>query len=163
MTSRLRGLEHRIATTSWISCRQPRYATASRLVRQGEQLYGSCKPHQGAPKDPGAFLGANVCHTGQEVSDRLHIYQGSQEGTTEAGPAVLFPHAGGERQSRHGGHGWSAAWEYVPLDTAALDGVDEALPGHQSVPRDCRRSCHALAHLSGAQPRTAQRTRASDD
>ena len=50
-----------------------------------------------------------------------------------------------------------------PLDTAALDGVDEALPGHHSVPRDFRGSRHALAYHSGAKPRTPQRTGTSND
>src|SRR5205814_8196652 len=119
--------------------------------------------YQDVQQDTGTFLGTNVCHTSQEVSHGLHVYQSSQEGTAEAGLAVLLPYAGGERQSCHGGYGRSTPREYVPLDTAALDGVDEALPGYQSVPRDCRRPRHAPAYLRGAQPRTSQRPGASDD
>src|SRR5437879_1968021 len=125
--------------------------------------YGSYQPYQGVQQDPGTFLGTNVCYASPEVSHGLQVYQSSQEGTAEAGLAVLLPHAGGERQSCHGGYGRSTPREYVPLDTAALDGVDEALPGHQSVPRDCRRPRHALAYLSGAQPRTSQWPGAADD
>src|SRR3954454_21987516 len=78
--------------------------TRSRALLRGtdERRYGfePRKHHEGPPEDPGAVLGADVRRAGRQVPDRLHVREGAQEGSAQAGPALLLPDGGGEGQPR---------------------------------------------------------------
>src|SRR4051794_23178606 len=78
---------------------RPRGEVSSRAPRRGDHACSgdpAPEPDEDPRQDPGAVLGSDVRIAGQQVSDRLHVREGAQEGSDEAGPPLLLPDGGGE-------------------------------------------------------------------
>ena len=78
-------------------------------------------------------LDAELRSGGDDLPDRLQDLEGSSR-SDETGAAFLFPDAGRKGQSRLRRARCGVARRHVPQCGAALDRVDEAVPGDHSVP-----------------------------
>ena len=136
----------------------------SHPFRQGRKPHHEqSQHHEGSQQDPGAVLGPDLRGAGRQVPDRLHVREGSEEGSAQAGPALVLPDGGGEGQPRLRRDGRRHPRQHVPPGPGALDGVAEALPLDHPVPRDLRRAGDAAGHQRGPEPRGPQRPGHPDD
>src|SRR5258705_5885780 len=134
-----------------------------RRERYGGSRNKTAKPDQDPRQDPGAVVGSDLCDTGRQIPDRLHVREGTEEGPHEAGPPVVLPDGGGEGSARLRSDGRSYPREHVPQRPAAMDGVAEAVPEHHPVPGDLGSTRDAARGERGAEPRGSQRPGGPDD
>ena len=74
----------------------PQVVIRHKDFRRGRGDHESPECGQGPPEDPGTVLGTDVPRAGVAVRNGLHVPEGPEEGSAQAGPAVLLPDAGRE-------------------------------------------------------------------